>query len=91
MACIYEQVLPIVGNRYKCIDCKEKIGFDLCGDCYSIRSEFLGRFNQQHSLDHRFKLVEPDHDRNKMLKMIHTLGNMGITAGAFEFFDGGSR
>ncbi|XP_039138429.1 E3 ubiquitin-protein ligase PRT1 isoform X1 [Dioscorea cayenensis subsp. rotundata] len=47
---------PIIGNRYRCKDCKEKIGFDLCEACYSTNSKFPGRFNQQHRPDHTFEL-----------------------------------
>ena len=46
---------PIIGDRYRCIDCKEKIGFDLCGDCYNTGSKLPGRFNQQHTPEHRFE------------------------------------
>ncbi|KAK1261206.1 E3 ubiquitin-protein ligase PRT1 [Acorus gramineus] len=49
-------VLPMTGKRYKCIDCVESIGFDLCGDCYESCSKLPGRFNQQHTPDHRFEL-----------------------------------
>lgn len=52
------QMYPIIGDRYRCIDCKEKIGFDLCGDCYKNRSKRPGRFNQQHTPDHKFQLVQ---------------------------------
>lgn len=48
---------PIIGKRYRCMDCKEAIGFDLCGDCYSTPSKLPGRFNQQHTPEHRFELV----------------------------------
>jgi hypothetical protein len=51
------QIFPIIGDRYKCTDCKEEIGFDLCGDCYNTRSKLPGRFNQQHTPEHKFKLV----------------------------------
>ncbi|XP_078173339.1 proteolysis 1 isoform X2 [Carex rostrata] len=47
---------PIKGKRYKCMDCKEEIGFDLCESCYSTKSKLPGRFNQQHTSDHRFEL-----------------------------------
>ncbi|KAK1308330.1 E3 ubiquitin-protein ligase PRT1 [Acorus calamus] len=46
-------VFPMMGKRYKCKDCMESIGFDLCGDCYESRSKLPGRFNQQHTPDHR--------------------------------------
>nr|XP_023891439.1 E3 ubiquitin-protein ligase PRT1 isoform X2 [Quercus suber] len=50
-------ICPIIGDRYKCKDCKEKIGFDLCGDCYNTQSKLPGRFNQQHTPEHKFELV----------------------------------
>lgn len=49
---------PIVGDRYRCKDCKEASGFDLCRDCYITRSKLPGRFNQQHTPEHRLELVE---------------------------------
>ncbi|XP_047081938.1 E3 ubiquitin-protein ligase PRT1-like [Lolium rigidum] len=49
-------VCPIMGMRYKCKDCTERIGFDLCGECYNNRSKLPGRFNQQHTSDHRMEL-----------------------------------
>lgn len=49
---------PIIGKRYKCLDCKEAIGFDLCEDCYNTRSKLPGRFNQQHTSEHRFECVQ---------------------------------
>lgn len=62
---------PIVGDRYRCQDCVELIGFDLCGDCYNTRSKRPGRFNQQHTPDHRFELVKlPDNLRNLMLRLV---------------------
>ncbi|CAH8385271.1 unnamed protein product [Eruca vesicaria subsp. sativa] len=48
-------VYPIIGERYRCKDCKEKMGYDLCKDCYETPSKVPGRFNQQHTPDHRFK------------------------------------
>lgn len=100
VGCDFCGVLPIIGNRYKCNDCKEKIGFDLCGDCYDSRSKLPGRFNQQHTSDHSFKLVEPDPRRNIMLRLItgqlgdrsfniQSLGNIEFTAEALGLFDGG--
>lgn len=49
-------VYPIRGKRYKCKDCTELIGFDLCDECYNTRSKLPGRFNQQHTPDHRMEL-----------------------------------
>ena len=51
---------PIIGERYKCIDCLEQIGFDLCEGCYNSSSKLPGRFNQQHKPDHKFKVVQPN-------------------------------
>ena len=51
------QMTPIVGKRYKCKDCVERIGFDLCEGCYINSSKLLGRFNQQHKPDHNFEIV----------------------------------
>ncbi|KAL5212913.1 hypothetical protein ABZP36_023760 [Zizania latifolia] len=49
-------VFPIRGKRYKCKDCTELIGFDLCEACYNTKSKLPGRFNQQHTPDHRMEL-----------------------------------
>lgn len=59
-------VYPLSGRRYKCVDCSEEIGFDLCGDCFDagvhkrIGDQKLGRFNQQHRPDHTIKQMGPD-------------------------------
>ncbi|RLM78831.1 E3 ubiquitin-protein ligase PRT1 [Panicum miliaceum] len=47
---------PIRGKRYKCKDCTELVGFDLCEACYNSSSKLPGRFNQQHTPDHRMEL-----------------------------------
>ena len=48
-------VFPIEGRRFRCADCSEAIGFDLCGACHDkgmhLRSD-SGRFNQQHRPEH---------------------------------------
>lgn len=49
---------PLIGDRYRCTDCFEEIGFDLCGDCYNSSSNLPGRFNQQHKPDHKFEIIE---------------------------------
>ncbi|KAI3826626.1 hypothetical protein L1987_00675 [Smallanthus sonchifolius] len=51
---------PLIGNRYKCKDCIEEIGFDLCESCYNSSSNLPGRFNQQHKPDHKFEVLEPN-------------------------------
>ncbi|MED6212517.1 hypothetical protein PIB30_084166 [Stylosanthes scabra] len=57
VGCDFCGMFPIIGERYKCIDCKEEIGFDLCGDCHKTHSKLPGRFNQQHTPEHRFESV----------------------------------
>lgn len=52
------QVYPIIGDRYRCKDCKEEIGYDLCKECYETPSKVSGRFNQQHTPDHRLERAE---------------------------------
>ncbi|KAJ6941744.1 E3 ubiquitin-protein ligase PRT1 [Populus alba x Populus x berolinensis] len=66
----YFMVFPIVGDRYKCKDCVEEIGFDLCGDCYNTCSKRPGRFNQQHTSEHKFELVKPNIIHNIMLRLV---------------------
>lgn len=45
-------VYPIVGRRYRCLHCREDIGYDLCGACYDRGLAGRGRFNQKHTPDH---------------------------------------
>ncbi|KAL3634391.1 hypothetical protein CASFOL_021445 [Castilleja foliolosa] len=59
VGCDYCGMYPIIGVRYKCKDCVEKIGFDLCEGCYNSSSKLPGRFNQQHTQDHQFLEVQP--------------------------------
>ncbi|KAL7209627.1 hypothetical protein ACSBR1_031227 [Camellia fascicularis] len=59
VGCDYCGVFPIIGERYKCKDCKERIGFDLCEGCYNSSSKLPGRFNQQHTPDHKLEIVPP--------------------------------
>ncbi len=57
---------PITGRRYRCKDCPEAVGFDLCGDCYDRgvstdpnSKAVIGRFNQQHNKKHEMELCRP--------------------------------
>ncbi|XP_042028099.1 E3 ubiquitin-protein ligase PRT1-like [Salvia splendens] len=59
VGCDYCGICPITGVRYKCKDCVEKIGFDLCESCYKISAKLPGRFNQQHTMDHKFDAIRP--------------------------------
>ncbi|KAG2306949.1 hypothetical protein Bca4012_084097 [Brassica carinata] len=67
-------VYPIIGERYRCIDCKEKMGYDLCKDCYEAPSKVPGRFNQQHTPDHRF-------ERASARQLLLNLNSVGILLG----------
>ncbi|KAJ0053318.1 hypothetical protein Pint_01563 [Pistacia integerrima] len=60
-------MFPIIGERYKCIDCVEAVGFDLCGHCYHTRSIIPGRFNQQHT---RLELVKPKNIHDMMVSLV---------------------
>ncbi|XP_040365676.1 E3 ubiquitin-protein ligase PRT1 isoform X2 [Rosa chinensis] len=60
VGCDYCGMYPIIGDRYRCKDCVEKIGFDLCNDCYNTSSKLPGRFNQQHTAEHQFELIRSD-------------------------------
>ncbi|GBG84652.1 hypothetical protein CBR_g39028 [Chara braunii] len=46
---------PIIGRRYRCLDCRPRIGYDLCGECFDRRHQLDdgGRFNQGHRAEHR--------------------------------------
>lgn len=78
-------MFPITGDRYRCVDCKEKMGFDLCGDCYDTRSKLPGRFNQQHTSDHSFKLIKPDAIRRIILSLVSgRLGDSSIDSESFR-------
>lgn len=51
---------PIQGRRYRCQDCPEAVGFDLCGACYDRSvGNVIGRFNQRHTPNHRLVQVRP--------------------------------
>lgn len=50
---------PLVGRRFKCEDCPEKIGYDLCGSCYESNLAGRGRFNQNHLPTHTMREVLP--------------------------------
>jgi hypothetical protein len=73
-------MMPIKGDRYRCIDCKEAIGFDLCGDCYNTPSKVPGRFNQQHTPDHRFEKEKSKTVRNIMLRLLRGESVDGLIA-----------
>ncbi|XP_071719032.1 E3 ubiquitin-protein ligase PRT1-like [Rutidosis leptorrhynchoides] len=53
---------PLIGDRYKCTDCSEEIGFDLCEDCHNSSPALPGKFNQQHKPEHKLVLIELTND-----------------------------
>ncbi|XP_027352450.1 E3 ubiquitin-protein ligase PRT1-like isoform X2 [Abrus precatorius] len=69
IGCDYCGMFPILGDRYRCIECREKMGFDLCGDCYKSRSKLPGRFNQQHTSEHTFKHIQPNMVYNILMRL----------------------
>lgn len=88
VGCDFCGMFPIIGDRYRCIDCKEKMGFDLCGDCYATRSKLPGRFNQQHTSEHKFQLLEANIIHNLMLRLTTVqLGNTSIDLESVENSD----
>eukprot|EP00667_Euglena_gracilis_P003204 EG_transcript_3212 len=65
---------PIVGHRWRCRDCPEKIGFDICGECYTRqvhRRLITGKFNQSHQPTHRMHLVAQVKDWLHELQGMH--------------------
>ncbi|KAL9185575.1 hypothetical protein ACHAXT_003352 [Thalassiosira profunda] len=56
---------PIIGRRFKCNDCSEEIGVDLCGSCFDSgvheREAGVGRFNQDHRPGHSMEEMEQPH------------------------------
>lgn len=75
---------PIIGVRYRCKDCVERIGFDLCENCHKSSSKLPGRFNQQHTKDHQFEVIQPSH-----LRMV--LSSLGAELSAEDDETGGSE
>lgn len=57
---------PISGRAWKCQDCPEAIGFDLCDDCHGHPFN-LGRFGQSHKPTHRME------EREQVQAIYHTL------------------
>uniref|UniRef100_A0A6U7TBG0 Uncharacterized protein n=1 Tax=Eutreptiella gymnastica TaxID=73025 RepID=A0A6U7TBG0_9EUGL len=65
---------PVIGQRWRCRDCPEKIGFDICGDCHSrnVHTQVMtGKFNQTHRPDHEMELMEQVHDWLHQFKAMH--------------------
>ena len=50
---------PIRGNAFRCLDCPDAVGFDLCGECRTSSPHVVGRFEQGHAPSHRVVEREP--------------------------------
>lgn len=49
---------PIRGRRFRCKDCPDAMGFDLCGDCFDLGLHNVGgRFAQEHTPQHAMEQV----------------------------------
>ena len=75
-------VLPIIGRCYRCEDCSEEIGYDLCGRCFDLgfhKREAAGgrggggggRFNQAHRPEHALVEVEQEETFLHALQRAH--------------------
>lgn len=71
---------PIIGDRYRCKDCVETKGYDLCESCYTSGFKLAGRFNQQHTPEHTFEVMRPNSIRNIMLRLLR--GQLGEVSAA---------
>lgn len=74
------QMCPIIGERYRCKDCKEKSGYDLCGDCHKTGSKLPGRFNQKHTPEHQLELVKPAINRDVIYRLLS--GQLAVVSAA---------
>ncbi|KAI4341605.1 hypothetical protein MLD38_026307 [Melastoma candidum] len=84
VGCDYCGMCPIVGDRYKCQDCEEEIGFDLCGECYNSRCKLPGRFNQQHKPEHKFEFIRPYVMQRWMARFLTGRPPVGSSANAVQ-------
>ena len=74
-------VYPIRGRRYRCADCPEAVGFDLCARCHEVdqddretRADIptrLGRFNQNHTKTHVLHEIKPAPTMMHFLRSVH--------------------
>ncbi|URD83500.1 Zinc finger, ZZ type [Musa troglodytarum] len=71
------EIYLIIGKQYKCKDWKEAVGFDLREACYNTISKLPGRFNQQHTPDHKF---EPHMLRNILMRKSQSVWHCSTTS-----------
>ncbi|XP_022761916.1 E3 ubiquitin-protein ligase PRT1-like [Durio zibethinus] len=90
VGCDFCGMSPIIGERYKCKDCVEKTGFDLCESCYKTPAKIPGRFNQRHKPEHEFEIVQPI-SMNELLSIMHSVQSDDDGSDAREHMDDGSH
>ena len=72
---------PIRGNAFRCLDCPDAVGFDLCGECRTSSPHVVGRFEQGHSPSHR--VVE----REQVRTWLHELQAANPQLGVHQVLD----
>jgi len=66
---------PIVGLRYRCLECLDVCGYDVCSDCYQKGGSVIGRFNQKHLSTHQMERLT----RDKTDDVVRLLNNIRRT------------
>ena len=72
---------PIRGAAFRCLDCPDDVGFDLCAECHSSPLVVTGRFDQGHTSNHR--VVE----REQVRTPLHELQAANPQLGVHEVLD----
>ena len=72
---------PIRGAAFRCLDCPDAVGFDLCAECRSSSLVVTGRFDQGHTSSHR--VVE----REQVRTWLHELQAANPQLGVHEVLD----
>ena len=72
---------PIRGAAFRCLDCPDAVGFDLCAECRGSSLVVTGRFDQGHTSNHR--VVE----REQVRTWLHELQAANPQLGVHEVLD----
>ena len=72
---------PIRGAAFRCLDCPDAVGFDLCAECRGSSLVVSGRFDQGHTSNHR--VVE----REQVRTWLHELQAANPQLGVHEVLD----
>ena len=70
-----------IRDRFRCLDCPDAVGFDLCAECRSSSLVVTGRFDQGHTSNHR--VVE----REQVRTWLHELQAANPQLGVHEVLD----